>query len=233
VRRADRLLQIVQILRRRRRPTSAKLIAQELGVVPRTIYRDLVDLQAAHVGYVLRKGYSMPPLMFDQSELEVIVLGARMVADRGDAALTKASEDVIAKVLAVVPDRLSQEVWRAELLMPHRSKNADISGSYLYVIMKAVRENNKLHIEYLDGGNHKSSRLVWPLGVYFYSHVIIICTWCELRKGFRAFRTDRISECSANDEKFDPKNGDLFSAFMKNWLKHEVDIKSNYENLVA
>jgi predicted DNA-binding transcriptional regulator YafY len=241
VRRADRLLQIVQILRRRRKPTSAKLIAEELGVVPRTIYRDIVDLQASHVpidgepgvGYVLRKGYNLPPLMFDQQELEVIVLGARMVSDRGDAALTKASEDVIAKVLAVIPDRISDDVWRAELLMPHRAKNADASGAHLADVRKAVRESNKLCIDYFDGGNHQSSRVVWPLGVYFYSHVTIVCAWCELRNDFRAFRTDRISGCRMTNDKFDPQNGDLFKKFMRNWLAHETEVKSGYETSIA
>jgi predicted DNA-binding transcriptional regulator YafY len=240
VRRADRLLKIVQILRRRKRPTSAKLIAEELGVVPRTIYRDIVDLQSSHVpiegepgvGYLLRKGYDLPPLMFDEQELEVLVLGARMVADRGDATLAKASEDVIAKVLAVLPERLSEQIWRTALLMSHRAENADSSGFHLPAVRQAVREHNKLRIEYIDGKNNISSRVVWPLGVYFYSHVTIVCTWCEFRNGFRAFRTDRITKCELIQQKFDPKNGDLFNAFMKDWLKHESNPKSNYKNEV-
>lgn len=241
MRRADRLLQVVQILRRRGKPTSAKLIADELGVAPRTVYRDIVDLQAAHVpingergvGYVLGKGYDLPPLMFDEQELEVVVLGARMVSDIGDAALAKASDDVIAKVLAVLPDRLSKEMWRATLLMPHRSENADTSGAHLPAIRLAVRENNKLRLDYLDGDKRKSSRLVWPLGMYFYSHVTIVCAWCELRDGFRAFRTDRISACSIEKEKFDPKNGELFNDFMRHWLARETSPKSDYRHSVS
>jgi predicted DNA-binding transcriptional regulator YafY len=136
VRRADRLLKIVQILRRRRKPTSARLIAEELEVAPRTIYRDIVDLQASHVpiegepgvGYVLRKGYDLPPLMFDAQELEVLVLGARMVADRGDPVFAKSAEDVLAKVSAVLPVRLSEEMWRTALLIPHRTKSAHTFG---------------------------------------------------------------------------------------------------------
>ncbi len=235
MRRADRLMQIVQILRRRRTPTSAKLIAEELGVVPRTIYRDIVDLQAAHVpivgergtGYVLRKGYDLPPLMFDVQELEVIMLGAQMVADRGDAALAKASDDVIAKVLAVLPDRLSNELWRAKLLVPHRPENAETSGLHLSVIRRAVRGNNKLLLDYSDGRDRKSSRRVWPLGMYFYSHVTIVCAWCELRQEYRAFRTDRINECSIENETFDPQNGELFKDFMKNWVMREATLSSN------
>ena len=235
MRRADRLLQIVQILRRRRQPTNASLIADELGVVPRTIYRDIVALQAAQVpivgergiGYVLRKGYDLPPLMFDAQELEVIVLGAQMVAARGDAALIKASEDVIAKVQAVLPNRLLNEFWRAELLVPHRPENAETSGLHLPTVRCAVRGNNKLLLDYCDGYERKSVRRVWPLGMYFYSHVTIICAWCELRGGYRAFRTDRITECRIENETFDPQNGRLFEAFMKNWVMHETRLQSS------
>jgi predicted DNA-binding transcriptional regulator YafY len=225
VRRADRLLKIIQILRRRKRPTSAKFIAAELEVVARTVYRDIVDLQASHVpiqgepgiGYVLNKGYDLPPLMFDAQELEVLVLGARMVADRGDPHLAAAAQDVLAKVSAVLPVRLSDEMWRTALLIPHRSKSAHSFGEHLPAIRKAVREHRKLRLNYLDGDNQKSARIVWPLGLYFYSHVTILCSWCELREGFRAFRSDRIIQCIIQTDKFDPKNGELFGEFMKSW----------------
>jgi predicted DNA-binding transcriptional regulator YafY len=136
VRRADRLLKIVQILRRRRRPTTAGSIADELGVVARTIYRDIADLQAAQVpiegelgvGYVLCKGYDLPPLMFDEDELEAIALGVRMVADRGDPMLARAAQDVLAKVSAVLPSRLSETMWRTGLLVPHRPQEASAFG---------------------------------------------------------------------------------------------------------
>jgi predicted DNA-binding transcriptional regulator YafY len=231
MRRADRLLKIVQILRRRKKPTSARLIAEELEVVPRTIYRDIVDLQASHVpiegasgiGYVLRKGYDLPPLMFDEQELEVMVLGAQMVADRGDTELARAAQDVLAKVSAVLPDRLSEKMWRAALLVPHRPQDAHTFGPHLPTVRQAIREHSKLHLDYSDGNGCISSRLVWPLGLYFYSHVTIVCTWCELRNDFRAFRADRITKCRIDTQKFDPKNGTLFEEFIQNWL---ADYKS-------
>jgi predicted DNA-binding transcriptional regulator YafY len=235
VRRADRLLKIIQILRRHKKPTSARQIAEELEVATRTIYRDIVHLQACHVpiegepgiGYVMRKGYDLPPLMFDPQELEVLVLGARMVADRGDSALAKAAEDVLAKVSAVLPVRLSEEMWRTALLVPHRPESAHTFGRHLPVIRLAVREHYKLHLYYFDGTNRKSSRLVWPLGLYFYSHVTILCAWCELRNGFRAFRCDRIFMCKTDMEKFDPENGALFDTFIQNWLIDVANAKKN------
>jgi predicted DNA-binding transcriptional regulator YafY len=225
LRKADRLLKVIQILRRRKKPTPARLIAEELEVAPRTIYRDIVDLQASHVpiegepgiGYVLRKGYDLPPLMFDAQELEVMVLGARMVADRGDPMLAKAAEDVLVKISAVLPVRLSKEMWRTALLIPHRSKSSHTFGQHLPTIRKAVREHCKLQLDYSDGNEHKSTRIVWPLGLYFYSHVTILCAWCELREGFRAFRSDRIRMCKIETEKFDPKNGAVLEAFMQDW----------------
>jgi predicted DNA-binding transcriptional regulator YafY len=226
VRRADRLLRIVQILRRRKRPTTAQVIAEELGVVSRTIYRDIVDLQAAHVpiygelgvGYTLRKGYDLPPLMFDEQELEAIVLGARMVADRGDPMLARAAHDVLAKISTVLPERLSDKMWRAALLVSHRSKEASAFGAHLPTIRQAVREHRKLLVDYRDGQDRASSRIVWPLGLYFYSHVTIVCTWCELRAGFRSLRADRILGCTIDSQTFDPENGATFDRFIQERL---------------
>lgn len=129
MRKADRLLQIIQVLRRRRVPTTAEQLAEELEVTPRTIYRDVAALQASRVpiegqagmGYMLRPGYDLPPLMFGAEELEAVALGARMVADRGDPELARAAENVLAKVSAVLPDRLADQMWRAALMVPHRS----------------------------------------------------------------------------------------------------------------
>jgi predicted DNA-binding transcriptional regulator YafY len=226
LRRADRMLQIVQILRRRKKPTSARLIAEELEVVPRTVYRDIADLQAQHVpiqgepgiGYVLLKGYDLPPLMFNEQELEVLVLGAQMVADRSDPEFAKVAEDVLAKVAVVIPDRLSEKMWTTKLLVPHPPKSTHTFGNNLSTIRQAVREHSKLRLEYLDGSNRKSSRRIWPLGLYFYSHVTLLCAWCELRSEFRTFRAERITNCKIDIEKFNPENGDLFKAFMRNWL---------------
>lgn len=229
MRRADRLLQIVQILRRRREPTTAKSIADELEVVPRTVYRDIADLQASRVpiegepghGYRLRRGYDLPPLMFDAQELEAIVLGSQMVADRGDPLLARAAQDVLGKISTVLPDRLADGMWRTGLLLPHRPQEASAFGPHLPVIRQAVRDHSKLQVNYRDGNGRASSRIVWPLGLYFYSHVTIVCTWCELRAGFRALRADRIRSCKIASEKFDPEEGALFKRFVKDWLAND------------
>ena len=222
MRRADRLLQIVQMLRRHRAPVTAARIADELEVVPRTVYRDIAALQAsrvpiegqAGVGYILRTGYDLPPLMFDEEELEAIVLGARMAADRGDPALARAAENVLAKVSVVLPDRLSDRMWRAALMIPHRSAEAAAFGEHLPLIRQAVRTQSKIAIGYLDRQGRESSRILWPLGLYFFSHVTLVCTWCELREDFRAFRADRIRSCTMAGDTFNARNGALLRAFL-------------------
>lgn len=223
MRRADRLLQIVQVLRRRRRPTTAETLAQELEVVPRTIYRDIAALQAsgvpvegqAGIGYLLRPGYDLPPLMFNAEELEAIVLGARMAADRGDPELARAAENVLAKVSSVLPRGASDQMWRARLMVPHRSAAAAAFGQHLPDIRHAVRDQQKLRIDYEDGHGAASSRTIWPLGLYFFSHVTIVCAWCEARQDFRAFRADRILACATLNDAFDARDGALLEAFFE------------------
>lgn len=223
MRRADRLLQIVQILRRHRRPVTAAALAEELEVASRTVYRDIVALQAARVpiegeagvGYVLRPGYDLPPMMFTAEEVEALVLGTRMVIGRGDPDLARAARDVLAKVETVVPRTAADRMWKAALLVPHRLEDGVSFGRFVPVIRRAIRDNRKLRISYVDGKAAPTSRTVWPLGLYLFSHVTLVCTWCELRGGYRAFRSERICGCEVLADGFDPKGGALMNAFLR------------------
>jgi predicted DNA-binding transcriptional regulator YafY len=222
MKRADRLLQIIQILRRRDRPTTAGMLANELEVVSRTIYRDIATLQAgrvpidgeAGVGYFLRPGYDLPPMMFDTEELEAITLGARMVIERGDPALSKAAEDVLAKVRAVLPSATGDELWKTSLIVPHPQEEAIDFGRFLPELRAAIRDTRKLRIGYVDGAEQFTERTIWPLGLYLYSHVTLVCSWCELRNHYRAFRSDRISSCTTLGKRFDAKNGQLLREYL-------------------
>lgn len=223
MRRADRLLRIVQLLRRRGAPTTAQALADELEVAPRTIYRDINALQTARVpidgeagvGYILRAGYDLPPLMFDTDEVEAIVLGMNMVIERGDVELVRAARDVLAKVRTVVPRSTSDAMWRADLLVPHPLAEGVGFGAFVPRIRQAIRRHRKLLIGYVDGDGRPSKRTVWPLGLYLYSHVTLVCTWCEKRGDYRAFRSERIESCEVLDATFDPRNGALFRAFLE------------------
>lgn len=222
MRRADRLLQIVQILRRHARPLTAAALGEELEVGARTIYRDVAALQAARVpvegeagiGYVLRPGYDLPPMMFTFDEIEAVSLGARMVIERGDPELASAAADVLAEIEAVVPPAIADRMWRAALLVPHALEEGVGFGDHLPAIRHAIRDSRKLAIGYADAAAQPTTRTIWPLGLYLYSHVTLVCAWCELRGGYRAFRAERIGECETLPDRFDARGGMLLRDFL-------------------
>lgn len=222
MRRADRLLQIVQILRRRGRAVTAAALADELEVGARTIYRDVAALQAARVpvageagiGYVLQPGYDLPPMMFTADEIEAVSLGARMVVARGDLELARAAADVLAKIAAIVPPATADRMWRAALLVPHTLEESVGFGDHLPAIRHAIRDSRKLAITYSDSVGQSTTRTIWPLGLYLYSHVTLVCAWCELRGGYRAFRSERIGACAGLPDRFYPRGGALLRDFL-------------------
>ncbi len=209
MRRADRLFQIIQVLRRSRGPVTAEAIATELETSKRTIYRDIADLIGqrapirgeAGVGYVLEDGFDMPPLMLTPEEVEAAVLGAQFVIERGDPALARAAQDLLAKVRAVVPERLrplivepatrAGRVWNAA---PDRLDMADAR--------RAIRDGMKLRLSYRDEHGRESLRVVWPFAVGYHETTRLLVAWCELREDFRSFRTDRVITASFLDERY-------------------------------
>lgn len=227
MRRADRLLQIIQVLRRGSGPTTAAALAEELEVAPRTIYRDMVTLQAARVpiegeagvGYVLKAGYDLPPMMFTADEIEALVLGARMVVERGDPELSRAARDVLAKVETVVPGKVADQMWKAALLVPHPFEQGVGFGDHVPMIRRAIRDSRKLAITYTGANNEQSERTIWPLGLYLFSHATLVCAWCEQRGDYRAFRSDRVTRCEALAGRFDPRGGALMKEFLATFVQ--------------
>ena len=220
MRRADRLFQIVQRLRRRGTVTAATL-GEELEVAPRTIYRDVQDLVAsgvpirgeAGVGYALHKGFDLPPLMFTEDEIEALVLGARLVESRADPALAGAARDVLAKVEAVLPPRLRDRVEGTALYAPHfRFKRADQS---LTALRGAVRARRKVVFGYTDRGDAVTTRTVQPLGVFLWSDAWSLGAWCELRSSFRNFRLDRMRDLAVLGDQFQSLPGRTLTDFFR------------------
>jgi predicted DNA-binding transcriptional regulator YafY len=220
VRRADRLFQIVQRLRRRG-PVTAAILASELEVAPRTIYRDVQDLLAsgvpvqgeAGVGYALARGFDLPPLMFSEDEIEALVLGARIVESRADPALARAARDVLAKVEAVLPPRLRDRVEGTALYAPFlRIKGA---GAGLTALRGAIRTRRKVAFGYTDRTDAVTTRTVQPLGVFMWSEVWSLGAWCELRTGFRNFRLDRIRELTVLEDQFQSLPGRTLNDFFR------------------
>ena len=208
MRRADRLFQIVQLLRGGRLVTARKL-GEKLEVSDRTIYRDIADLQTSGVpidgeagaGYVLRKGFDIPPLMFNRAEIEAIVLGTRMVEAWGGEQLAEAAREALKKVEAVLPPDLRDRIDRTYLFAPGIRFPPELRKR-LDILRDAVRDQHLAEIDYRreDGGT--SQRRVRPLGLYFWGGVWTLASWCELRVDFRMFRLDRMDGLRVLDERF-------------------------------
>ena len=197
--RADRLLRLVQLLRRYRAPVSAARLAEELEVSVRSVYRDVQTLREqgaaiegeAGIGYLLQPGFLLPPLMFSDEELEAITLGLRLSAEHGDEALARAAAEVVAKLRAVLPKDLRVLLDGAGLLAgPARERAAEQVD--LAEIRRALRREQKAEIDYVDLRNAASTRVIWPIALGYFERVRVVVAWCEQRKDFRSFRTDRI-----------------------------------------
>jgi predicted DNA-binding transcriptional regulator YafY len=213
MRRADRLFQIIQLLRRRRTVTTAAQIAEKLEVSERTVYRDVRDLVLAGtpiegeagVGYRIRPGYDLPPLMFDREEIQALVLGARIVRQFGDPALARASDAILAKVAAVLPKELEPLLAETRLFVPSLLSGGR-SADGLAIAREALATRRRLRFRYANERGDASERTVRPLGVFFWGRTWTLAAWCEMRTGFRHFRVDRISEPALGD-RFDDEPG--------------------------
>ncbi len=208
MRRAERLFQIIQILRRSRTPVTADSIAAELETSKRSVYRDIAALVGqrapirgeAGVGYVLEAGYDMPPLMLTPDEIEAAVLGAQWVAGRGDPALATAARDLIAKIAAAVPDNLRPYVLEPATRAPApwnpTPDNIDMAQTRAW-----IHAGRKIRLDYRDEKGAVSQRVVWPVTVGYLSTVRMLIAWCELRSDFRNFRTDRVVAAEFLDDR--------------------------------
>jgi predicted DNA-binding transcriptional regulator YafY len=209
MRRADRLFQIVQILRRTARPVTADAIAVELETSKRSVYRDIAALIGqrvpirgeAGVGYVLEDGFDLPPLMLTVDEVEAVMLGAQWVAGHGDAALARAATDLIAKIAAVVPEDLRPLlVDAAARTAPGWKIPAD--GIDVALVRAWIRSGRKIAIRYIDRDGRASERVVWPIAIGFMEASRTMVAWCETRADFRSFRVDRVTGASFLDERY-------------------------------
>lgn len=209
MRRTERLFRIIQILRRKRRPVTGRELADELEVALRTVYRDMAELTAqgvpvrgeAGTGYVIDSAFDMPPLMLTHDELEAAVLGAAWVAQRGDPALARGAQDLIAKLNQAVPQELRVVVLDASLRPLSFRKRAQDSFDVAR-IRAAIRERQKMKLTYDDGEGRTTTRVIWPFLIAYMEDVRMVAAWCELRNGFRTFRTDRIRNAEPTGAKF-------------------------------
>lgn len=213
MRRADRLFRIVQTLRTDRAVT-ARMLAEQLEVSERTIYRDIQDLSLSGVpiiaetgvGYRLMAGFRLPPLMFDEEELEALLLGVRMVGVWSDPALAVAAERAVSKIEAVLPERLQTELERVALLVPPTGPEPGV-GDSLHLLRETVRHHAKVSFHYRRADGADSRRIVRPLGLAYWGRTWTLIAWCELRRDFRQFRLDRMTQLLEYGESFQPTQG--------------------------
>lgn len=219
MRRADRLFRIIQLLRRRNVATAAWL-AEELEVSERTVYRDIRDLSLsgvpiegeAGVGYILRRGFDLPPLMFSEAEIEAMVLGARVVASYSDPAMAKAANEALARVEAVLPDRLKARLISTPLFAPGFMIPRDVLGK-LAELRGALEARRKVRLAYISAEGDATDRCVRPLGLFLWGTTWSLTAWCELRDDFRTFRLDRMREMVITPERFADEPGRTIDDF--------------------
>jgi predicted DNA-binding transcriptional regulator YafY len=221
MRRADRLFQIVQHLRARRLTTAAQL-AGWLEVSERTVYRDIRDLAIsgvpvegeAGVGYRLRPGFDLPPIMFTMDEVEALVAGARVMETWGGSALGGHARSAMAKIALALPAARREEIERTKLFAPGflAPKNA---AAGLETVRQAILDRRKLHIQYVDGANRASTRTLDPLALYFWGTTWSVAAWCETREDFRIFRLDRIRSLQMGGERFEEVPGRTLADFVE------------------
>jgi predicted DNA-binding transcriptional regulator YafY len=229
MRRADRLFQIVQHMRGSRLVTAQKL-AQWLEVSERTIYRDIADLQStgvpiegeAGVGYMMREGFDLPPLMFTRDEIVALVAGARMVRAFGGSAMARAAEEALVKIGAVLPEAERMRIDRTEIHSPMWVVS-DADRTAIDVIERAVEAHDVISIDYQDEQGQHSQRDVRPLGLWFWGRVWTLACWCELRNDFRTFRIDRIKIIGQAGRRFKPEKGRLLSDFYRAMEKRKIE----------
>jgi predicted DNA-binding transcriptional regulator YafY len=222
MRRADRLFELVQLIRGRRLSTAA-FLAERLGVSLRTVYRDVADLQAqgvpiegeAGVGYRMRPGFDLPPLMFTHAEAQALVAAVRVAQPRIDPGLGADAESALSKILAVLPSAARAAAESLALYAPPVGPDS-ATRQRLESLRLAAEARQKVRLVYLDLKERRSDRTVRPLGCFFWSEVWTLAAWCESREGFRNFRVDRMQQLTVLDERFRDEPGktlaDLFRA---------------------
>jgi len=229
--RSERLLDLIQTLRRHRRPVQGQVLADELGVSIRTLYRDIATLQGQGaniegepgVGYVLKPGFVLPPLMFSEDEIEAIALGISWVSRRADERLGRAAANAAAKIGAVLPDDLKREMETSALMIgqgePVIGGNIDLAA-----VRDAIRRERKMQIAYQDKGGSPTERIIWPFLLGFFDRVRVIVAWCELRQDYRHFRADRIVSMQLTGD----RNGRRRLVMTKEWREQDAAHARNY-----
>lgn len=226
--RAERLFQLLNLLRNRRTVMTARQMSDHLQVSERTIYRDIQALSLsgvpvegeAGVGYRLQRHFQLPPLMFDRQEVEALLLGARMVSGWGDEQMARSANAAIQKILAVLPDHLRHSDENLPLLVPTFDDYQKIYTAHSQTIREAIRLHRQVIIDYVRADEEFSSRQIEPLGLIFWGKVWTLVAWCQLRNDYRVFRLDRIRQLVTTQ--------DTFTTGEEKSLKHYLNLMARH-----
>jgi predicted DNA-binding transcriptional regulator YafY/glutathione S-transferase len=219
--RTHRLFDLLQTLRRHRQPVTGAALAREAGVSLRTLYRDIAVLQTMGaeiegepgLGYVLKPGFLLPPLMFSAAEIEALALGAQWVARRTDEGMSRAAQNAMAKIAAVLPGEMREKLEDDALIIGQGWERSQTVG--LSVLRQALHDERKLAITYCDEKGARTARVIWPTALGFFETTRVLVAWCELRQGFRHFRADRIEAA----ERLPDRPPRRRKALVKEWRK--------------
>jgi predicted DNA-binding transcriptional regulator YafY len=216
---SDRLLQLMQCLRTFPAPVKAHALSKELGVSPRTIYRDIESLRRsgalidgeAGYGYTLQEDPALPPMMFSRDEMEALVLGLREVVQVADPVLAKAAENALSKLKASLPERMRAEFEHAVLYAKRFHCRPEIS---IEALRHATRNEQVIEIDYSDVEENRTRRTIQPLAIVFFDRSLVVLAWCELRTAYRSFRIDRIVEMTATERSFRPRRVPMLREYL-------------------
>lgn len=215
--RSERLFQITSFFLRREFAVTAHELAARFGVSLRTVYRDISSLQrqgvpiegAAGVGYLLRRGYKLPPLMFTNDEIDALLLGLRWAAVNGDRALGSAAIKALEKISATVPSTVEALTRNCGLVLRHNQK-PDFDDSLLMCLRSSIRNEMKVRIRYRKADGTESDRTIWPVAMGYFETSRLVAAWCEMRSDFRHFRTDRVSDWHPHGSRIPTSHTELF-----------------------
>jgi predicted DNA-binding transcriptional regulator YafY len=224
MRKASRLFEIIQILRLAKKPVTAAEMALQMEVTVRSIYRDIAALQAMRVpieggrgiGYILRPGFTLPPLMLSLEETEAIVLALALLERTGDTGLKRAARQVTRKIAAVVPPPLSR-IFSDNALHAWGSAAPVPDAVDLSMVRRAIRDERKLALDYRDELARATERVIRPIALIYYSQTANIVGWCEMRQAIRNFRADRVEHCAVTEGFFIGQGEGLRKLWVEGW----------------
>ncbi|PDT14388.1 transcriptional regulator [Rhizobium sp. J15] len=229
MRKASRLFEIIQILRLARKPMTAAAMAETLEVTVRSIYRDIAALQAMRVpieggrgiGYIMRPGFDLPPLMFSIEEMEAIVLSLALLERTADEELKQAARRVNQKIAGAVPAPLRQAMDNKALYAWGAIAQPPV-GFDLAIVRRAIRDERKLELGYRDELGRATERTIQPIALIYYSETANIVAWCELRQAIRNFRSDRVERCATSEIFFKGDGDRLRELWTSGWTETAV-----------